>query len=131
MKARELKLEGEGGDLLISADERGWARCRLLAGSMDIFLGAEDLRTLASRLISRLGNERGAPAGEIGGHCVRWVASLEEAHHSLYFYIEDGVRVLFWQDAKARPVRTVKLSGEQYRKWREQLAAVVGDVGET
>src|ERR1044071_5388789 len=118
MMAREMKVAGEGGDLHIVVDEKGWAKCHLLAAGSSIFLGAEEVRALAGRLISNLDNGEGEAAGEISVRGVRWVASLAEAHHSLYFYVEDGIRVLLWQDAEAKPVGTVKLSGEQYRRWR-------------
>ncbi|HEX8161298.1 MAG TPA: hypothetical protein VF538_05470 [Pyrinomonadaceae bacterium] len=121
MSVSELKLEGEGGDLQIVVDEHGWARCYLLTGRSSVFLGAEKMQTLADRLISNLADEQGEAAGAIAGRSVRWVASLSEAHHTLYFYIEDGVRVLLWQDANAEPTAEVKLSGEQYLRWREQL----------
>jgi hypothetical protein len=121
MSVRELKLEGEGGDLQIIVDERGWARCHLRTSGSSVFLGAEEMQTLADRLISNLADGQGEAAGAIAGRSVRWVASLSEAHHTLYFYIEDGVRVLLWQDANAELVAEVKLTGEQYLIWRERL----------
>ena len=130
MNTRELKLEGEGGDLHIIVDERGWAKCHLLTREASIFLGAEQMHTLADRLTSNLDAEQGEAAGEIARRSVRWVDSLAEAHHALYFYVEGGVRVLLWQNAQSKPVAIVKLSGEQYRSWRTQLAVVATDKNE-
>jgi hypothetical protein len=127
MNLRKLKLEGEGGDLHISVDERGWAECRLLNGDSNIFLGAEEIHTLADRLCSKLADEGGEAAGEVGGRRVRWVASLSESHHTLYFYMDEGDRVLVWQDAGAKVVATMRLSGERCRAWQVQLRAAIGD----
>ena len=127
MSMHEVELEGEGGNFTINVDNNGWAKCYLLVGDSKIFLGADDIRILAQRLISHLEDERREPVGEIAGHLVYWVVSLFEAHYTLYFYREGGVRVLLWQDEMAKLVATVKLDGKQYQKWRKQLAAVAVD----
>ena len=74
--------------------------------------------------------EQGEAAGAIDRGSIRWVDSLAEAHHALYFYVEGGVRVLLWQNAQVKPVAVVKLSGEQYRIWRTRLAVVATDKNE-
>jgi hypothetical protein len=96
----------------------------LLTAGSSFLLGAEDVRIIADRLISNLDHERGEAAGEMGGHKVWWVLSLSEPHCALYFYIEDGARILLLEDAEAKAMATVKLSAEQYREWRIQLAAL-------
>lgn len=130
MEMRELKLEGEGANLHIVVEEGGWAKCYLRTGGSNIFLGAEEIHTLAAQLVANLRDEGREPAGAIDGHSVRWVASLSEAHYRLYFYIEGEDRVLIWQDADAQPVAVVKLSEQLYGKWCEQLERVVSDRNE-
>ncbi|TYQ24578.1 hypothetical protein PseudUWO311_18515 [Pseudanabaena sp. UWO311] len=120
----DLKLEGEDGDLHITVDENGWAKCYLLTRDSNIFLGTDAIYILAERLILNLKDVKRKPAGELDG-CIVWaVISLYEAHHTLYFYIRDEVRVLLWQDEEAKLVATTKLSEEQYGEWQRLLTDV-------
>ena len=86
-----------------------------------IYLGAETLSYLVSRLLTALSHDPEEVIGEISGHKVRWVLSLTEAHCTLYVAVCHSERILFWQNAEAKVIGTIKLSEVEMAQWRKQL----------
>ena len=91
-----LSLQGDGGTLSLEVvSDNGWCRCYLEAGEW-IFLGADDIQHIASRLLGVLSDddELVPAAGQLEGYDVRCALLLSEAHHALYIAIEDQKRIL-------------------------------------
>ncbi len=105
--------------------DNGWCRCYLHSDER-IFLGADIIEHIASRLLGALGEdlELAPSSGQIDGKDVRCALLLSEAHHALYVAIEGQNRVLLWQNANATPmliVGVIKLSPEQRQRWVAQI----------
>ena len=121
-----LALQGGGGTLSLEiVSENGWCRCYLETGER-IFLGADDVRHIASRLLGALGNEDelASVVGQVEGYDVRCSLLLSEVHHALYVAVEGQERVLLWQHANGTPmliVGTIKVSPEQRHCWLSQI----------
>lgn len=119
-----------GESTLVIAEQTGvaWYGCSLRADSRDAYLGAENRAYLLTHLQSVLEPEEPATsAGVIEGHCVRWVLSLAELHHSLY--VCDGpaeVKTLYWQDRDARTVFVSRLSHSNVLEWRSIINMALG-----
>jgi len=80
------------------ANASGWTRV-FLVGNPDCFLGALSFDPLKDRLEKTLRNWKGLPAkGQLEGVKVAWVASLSEAHASLYA-ARDGAKLIFFVQA--------------------------------
>jgi len=74
-----------------------------------------------SRLLTALSHDTEEIIGEISGRKVRWVLSLAEAHCTLYVAKRHSERILFWQNAEAKVIGTIKLSEVEMVQWRKQL----------
>jgi hypothetical protein len=129
--AKSLSLEGQGGALLLDLglNELGWSRCYLVADRR-IYLGAETLGYVVSKLLHLIDSEDAPILGEIDGVAVRGGLALAEAHHVLYASANLPELTLFCQGAHAGPVRLVgriTLSPEQRAEWSTKLTATRGE----
>lgn len=127
-----LSLAAQENSLHIEANENGWARLTLI-GEEHIYLGADSIEVIASRLLNylRSGDVLGrASAGEMNGYRVACLLLLSEAHHALYVASSGSDRLLFWQNAHSSPVflaGVMRLSASQRRQWTQSL---IGSLGE-
>lgn len=121
-----LALQGDGGTLFLEVvSDDGWCRCYLETGSR-VFLGADDVQHIASRLLGALGedDELAPVAGQIEGSDVRCALLLSEAHHALSIATNGLERVLIWQNARPADlpiVGIIRLSPEQRHYWLAQI----------
>ncbi|MBI1928593.1 hypothetical protein HYR99_30665 [Candidatus Poribacteria bacterium] len=115
-----VALNGTGGSIHIDTRADRWSQCYLVA-SERIYLGAETLSYLVSRLLSALSSDTEEVIGEISGHKIRWVLSLAEGHCTLYVARCHSERILFWQNAEAKVIGTITLSQVEMAQWRKQL----------
>ena len=109
--------------LQIGHQTKDWCQLWLVRGENARYLGSTNLNYLVNRLQSVLCNHDQSSIGEIQGHPVCWVLSLDEAHTTLYITIAttEAHRLLFWQDRDARIIDTMTLSTDDGIEWRQQL----------
>ena len=118
--------------LRLDVAENGWAKLTLL-GQNEVYLGADVIDRVCSRLVGYLTNEDvlgRASAGEIDGHSVYCLLLLSEAHHALYVTGPGSESLLFWQNARTSPVSIVgimRLLPAQRQDWIQTLSRVMED----
>ncbi len=109
----------------VDTTNKGWWRCSLASGESCQYLGAETPEYLTNHLLTVLNlrwEDLGETiAGDIDGYAVKWVLSLSEDHSSLYVAPDGDCKLLFWQDAHARPICVMRLSPELVAQWHNQL----------
>ncbi len=122
----KLVLRGADGDLLleVAINQYGWTRCYLANGQQNIFLGAETIGYIVTRLLEGLDEQATSSEVDLRGEKVRWVLSLSERHHVLYATFDSPEQKLFWQDANGDTTRIIgvtTLHPEQKKQWLAQL----------
>lgn len=120
-----LILDGIGGSLRMRIGTEGWCKCELITTHSSTFLGADNIDQLAGRLLAALDEKHQHTIGEINGYKVSWVLSLSEAHCTLYAATCGLGRILFWQDANARLIGTIRLDQQQCAQWHKRLEASI------
>ena len=113
--------------LRVEVAENGWAKLTLV-GQNEVYLGADVIERVCSRLIGYLTNDDvlgRASAGKIDGHSVYCLLLLSEAHHALYVTGPNTETLLFWQNANSEPVfiaGVMRLSPAQSQQWVQTLS---------
>ena len=119
--------------LRVEIAENGWAKLTLV-GQNEVYLGADIIDRVCTRLIGYLENDDllgRASAGKIDGHSVYCLLLLSEAHHALYVTGPGPENLLFWQDARTSPVSiaaVMRLSPAQSQQWVQTLGNALREV---
>ena len=104
MKEKHLMLYMTDGKIYMLVDIYGWARCTLMQGKSEYYLGADLIEKIAKSILKNMGAADRESADGIEGGKRRWVLSLSEAHCSMYYRKCAEGRVVFLEDRNRKTV---------------------------
>lgn len=112
MKMKILSLPMVEGTLRVDIDIYGWAKCYLVEGTEELYLGAALIENLGQKIIAHLGRETEE---------ARPVITLSEEHLTLYLGGAGGERKFTVRDRDGKVIARKGLTGSELEKWREDL----------
>ena len=115
-----LELTTSRATLRLASDETRWCRVSVVAGSLEIPLGADAEEAIVGRRKAAVSAE--APPG-LGTAAPMWVLSLAELHASVYAQWKDRTLDLTLTDADAKLIQRMPLGQEQRWDWTGQVQA--------
>ena len=99
-----------------------WSTWTLIAGGRATRLGAENLDTIAPRILEHLTKPHES-MGSIDDRSVQWVCSFAENHHTIYCAWSESTRDIFFQDPAARVIWRDSLTPGDLERWSAVLHA--------